>query len=394
MASLPEVVLQRGREGPVRRFHPWIFSGAVGSTTGNPTPGDMVIVRSPEGAHLATGFFEGGSIAVKIFSFGERAIDQSFWTEAIAGAWALRHTLGLTTSETTDSFRLVNAEGDGLPGLIIDLYGRTAVLQFHSRGMQRARDQIVRALEEVLGERLGAIYDKSEATLGGEREGARATRIREGAESGIITEHSHRFHIDIPGGQKTGFFLDQRDNRALVGRYARGRNVLNCFAYSGGFSVYALAGGAHLVHSVDASKPAVELLRRNIELNFPDGAPHEALTEDVLDLLPRAGNRFDLIILDPPAFVKHRKALAGGLRGYESINYQAIRQIRPDGVLFTFSCSQSVSVEVFRESVQKAAARARRQVRVLHELHQGPCHPVSLYHPEGAYLKGLVLSVA
>lgn len=393
------VTLAPGRESSVRRLHPWIFSGAIAASQGSPAPGDTVAILDSTGRHIATGHFSGGSLAVKVVAFEGRPLDKLFWVERLGSAWRLRRALGLTESTETNAFRLVNGEGDGLPGLIIDIYGSTAVLQCHSLGMARARADIVPALVSVAAGRLTAVFDKSSAALektSGETDRTDGFVWGEGSESIEMREGGLSFCLDLRTGQKTGFFLDQRENRALVGQLAAGRRVLNCFSYSGGFSLYALKGGAAYVESIDSSKGAIELAQKNVALNFGEataGGRHRGVAADCLDYLRGVGGAFDLIVLDPPAFAKHKKALDGGLRGYETINHLAIKHAKSGSFVATFSCSQVVTPDLFLKTVQKAASRAERRVRVLHELRQAPCHPASLHHPEGHYLKGLVLEV-
>jgi 23S rRNA (cytosine1962-C5)-methyltransferase len=394
------VVLAPGRESAVRRFHPWIFSGAIASMEGAPQPGDTVAIYDSRGEHIATGHYAGGSLAVKVVAFEGRPLDRLFWIERLGSAWRLRRALGLIDSTETDAFRLVNGEGDGLPGLIVDLYGEVAVLQAHSLAMARARDEIVAALIAVTEGRIRRVYDKSAATLersaGAEGNADQFVYGDDAEASVVMREGGLDFELDLRTGQKTGFFLDQRDNRALVGKLARGRRVLNCFSYSGGFSLYALQGGALYVESVDVSKGAIELANRNVARNFSDVTAqgrHKGVVADCLDYLRDIGGSYDLVVLDPPAFAKHKKALEGGLRGYESINHLAFKHAKAGSFVVTFSCSQVVTPDIFANTVQRAAGRAERRVRVLHELRQAPCHPRSLHHPEGHYLKGLVLEV-
>ena len=394
------VVLKRGKEDSLLRFHPWVFSGAIHHIEGRPDEGEVVRVVSSEGAFLAWGHIQIGSIAVRVLSFDEaEAIDASFWVRRLQVALDVRRRIGLVDDPATDCFRLVHGEGDGLPGLVVDVYGHTAVMQAHSVGMYVNRYAIADALVEVLGERATAIYCKSETTLPG-KAGMDETDgyLRGGALDDVAVENGLKFHVDWLGGQKTGFFVDQRDNRALLERYAAGRRVLNMFCYTGGFSFYAMRGGANLVHSVDSSARAIDITRENVSLNFPGDARHEAFADDAfhfLDVMPGidSPDGYDLIILDPPAFAKHRDAVRNALQGYRRLNAKAFRKIRPGGILFTFSCSQAINKDQFRTAVFTAAAQSGRSVRILHQLHQPADHPINIYHPEGEYLKGLVLYV-
>ena len=335
-----------------------------------------------------------GSIAVRVLTFEQEPIDDAFWQKRLGEALGVRQAIGLADSEAGDTYRLVHGEGDLLPGLVIDVYGKTAVMQAHSVGMHVSREQIAVALKQVMGERLDSIYYKSETTLPIKAaiDGGNGFLLGE-SHTDVAVENGLRFHIDWLKGQKTGFFVDQRENRSLLERYSHGRSVLNMFCYTGGFSVYALRGGAKLVHSVDSSSKAVELVRANVELNFPAEPRHEAFAEDAFRFLDDMTVSYDLVVLDPPAFAKHRDAVKNALRGYTKLNARAMEKIAPGGILFTFSCSQAVSKEQFRTAVFTAATLAHRQVRILHQLHQPADHPVSIYHPEGEYLKGLVLYV-
>ena len=391
-----QIILRKGKEESLQRFHPWVFSGAIHHTEGPRAleEGDLVEVLSSDGRFLATGHWQIGSIAVRVLTFRKGRIDQAFWQRRLASALAVRRAIGVCGRPDNDIFRLVHGEGDNLPGLVIDIYGQTAVMQAHSVGMHRCRHEVAEALREVMGERLTAIYYKSETTL--------PFKAQLGQENGFLwgesrddvaRENGLAFHIDWLKGQKTGFFVDQRDNRALVEHYARGRKVLNMFCYTGGFSVYAMRGGAETVHSVDSSAKAVELVEANMQLNFPGDNRHEAFAEDAFRYMDGMQTPYDLIILDPPAFAKHKDALRNALRGYTKLNAKAFEKIQPGGILFTFSCSQAVSKDQFRMAVFTAAAMARRKVRILHQLHQPADHPVNIYHPEGEYLKGLVLWV-
>ena len=406
--ELKNIILRKGKEESLGRFHPWIFSGAIHHTEGGKLEeGDLVEVLSSDGRFLAIGHWQIGSIAVRVLTFKKQPIDQAFWQKRLAAALDVRKAIGVAGREDNDIYRLVHGEGDNLPGLVIDVYGQTAVMQAHSVGMHVCRKELAKALKEVMGGSLQAIYYKSETTL--------PFKAQLGQENGFLLGESHddvarenglKFHIDWLKGQKTGFFVDQRDNRALVEHYAKGRKVLNMFCYTGGFSVYAMRGGAELVHSVDSSAKAVELVDANMELNFPGDSRHEAFAEDAFKFMEKPpsvspkgedkGNGkwpYDLIILDPPAFAKHKDALHNALRGYTKLNCKAFEKIQPGGILFTFSCSQAVNKDQFRMAVFTAAAMAKRKVRILHQLHQPADHPINIYHPEGEYLKGLVLYV-
>lgn len=388
------VILRRGKEESLKRFHPWIFSGAVMNLEGNPEEGDVVTVLDSQHNFLCQGHWQVGSIAVRVLTFEQEPIDDAFWQKRLGEALGVRQAIGLADSEAGDTYRLVHGEGDQLPGLVIDVYGKTAVMQAHSVGMHVSREQIAVALKLVMGERLDSIYYKSETTLPIKAaiDGGNGFLLGE-SHTDVAVENGLRFHIDWLKGQKTGFFVDQRENRSLLERYSHGRSVLNMFCYTGGFSVYALRGGAKLVHSVDSSSKAVELVRANVELNFPAEPRHEAFAEDAFRFLDDMTVPYDLVVLDPPAFAKHRDAVKNALRGYTKLNARAMEKIAPGGILFTFSCSQAVSKEQFRTAVFTAATLAHRQVRILHQLHQPADHPVSIYHPEGEYLKGLVLYV-
>lgn len=388
------VILRRGKEESLKRFHPWIFSGAVMNQEGNPEEGDVVTVLDSQHNFLCQGHWQVGSIAVRVLTFEQEPIDDAFWQKRLGEALGVRQAIGLADSEAGDTYRLVHGEGDLLPGLVIDVYGKTAVMQAHSVGMHVSREQIAVALKLVMGERLDSIYYKSETTLPIKAaiDGGNGFLLGE-SHTDVAVENGLRFHIDWLKGQKTGFFVDQRENRSLLERYSHGRSVLNMFCYTGGFSVYALRGGAKLVHSVDSSSKAVELVRANVELNFPAEPRHEAFAEDAFRFLDDMTVPYDLVVLDPPAFAKHRDAVKNALRGYTKLNARAMEKIAPGGILFTFSCSQAVSKEQFRTAVFTAATLAHRQVRILHQLHQPADHPVSIYHPEGEYLKGLVLYV-
>ena len=388
------VILKRGKEESLQRFHPWIFSGAIQRIEGKPEEGDVVTVYTNDHKFIARGHVQVGSIAVRVLTFNDEPVDQVFWTRRIATAFDLRERTGISSREDNNTYRLVHGEGDNLPGLIVDIYGDTAVMQAHSVGMHVSRMEIAKAMQEVLGDKLKNIYYKSDTTLPYKADINKDNGYILGGNAGnISTEYGLKFHIDWLRGQKTGFFVDQRENRSLLEKYAKGRKLLNMFCYTGGFSIYALRGGAEIVHSVDSSSKAIDLTNANVEINFPGDTRHTAYAEDAFDFLDRMGNNYNLIILDPPAFAKHRDSLRNALIGYRRLNAKAIEKIQPGGILFTFSCSQVVSKENFRTAVFTAAAMAKRNVRILHQLTQPADHPVSIYHPEGEYLKGLVLYV-
>lgn len=393
--SYKRVYLKSGKEESLKRFHPWIFSGAIAYAEGEPEEGEVVDVYTSKKEFIACGHFQIGSIAVRVLSFAQETVDRVFWVRKLESARALRVALGLIGNPQTDTYRLVHGEGDNLPGLIIDIYGSTAVMQAHSAGMHVCRLEIADALIQVMGDTVRNIYYKSETTLPFKADLLAKENgfIKGGSTDNVAMENGLRFHVDWLKGQKTGFFVDQRENRHLLERYASGRNVLNMFCYTGGFSFYAMRGGAKLVHSVDSSAKAIDLTNENVKLNFPDDPRHQAYAEDAFKFLDRMGDQYDLIILDPPAFAKHRDALRNALRGYTKLNAKAFEKIRPGGILFTFSCSQVVTKENFRNAVFTAAAQAGRSVRILHQLTQPGDHPVNIYHPEGEYLKGLVLYV-
>ena len=386
--------LKRGKEESLDRFHPWVFSGALTEMPDDIDEGSLVAIESHDGRHIGVGHFQIGSIAVRMLSFDNEPIDAAFYRRRLTEAYRLRQTLGLRR-EDNDAFRLVHGEGDFLPGLVVDIYGPTAVVQAHSPGMHFARDIIARELVALPDAGIDNVYYKSETTLPYKaRLDPQNDYIIGGYQTDIATENGLRFHVDWLRGQKTGFFVDQRDNRALLERYSAGRNVLNMFCYTGGFSVYAMRGGARGVTSVDSSAKAVSLTEANINLNFPGDTRHKAVAEDAFKFLDNISEgEYDLIILDPPAFAKHRSALRNALRGYQRLNARAFERIAPGGVLFTFSCSQAVSKEQFRLAVFSAAAQTGRKVRILHQLTQPADHPVNIYHPEGEYLKGLILYV-
>ena len=392
--STTSLYLKRGKEESLKRFHPWIFSGAVQRIDGNPNEGEIVDVYTSEGYFIAKGHWQIGSIAVRVLTFENEDIDIDFWKTRLQTALNVRRSIGVSGVENNNTYRLVHGEGDCLPGLIKDIYGQNAVMQAHSVGMHLDRNIIAEALCSVMGGELKSIYYKSETTLPfkaglGQENGF----IYGSSDDNVSIENGLKFHIDWLKGQKTGFFVDQRDNRSLVEHYSKGKNVLNMFCYTGGFSVYSMRGGANLVHSVDSSSKAIDLVNANMELNFPSDARHEAFAEDAFKYLDRMTVPYDLIILDPPAFAKHKDALKNAIRGYTKLNAKAFEKIQPGGILFTFSCSQAVNKDQFRMAVFTAAAMSGRSVRILHQLHQPADHPINIYHPEGEYLKGLVLYV-
>ena len=386
--------LRRGKEESLDRFHPWVFSGALVAMPDNIDEGDLVYVEASDGRRIGTGHFQIGSIAVRMLTFADEAIDDDFYRRRLEEALRLRRALGLIRPDN-DAYRLVHGEGDFLPGLVIDVYGPTAVLQAHSPGMHFARDIIARQLVSLPDTGIRNVYYKSETTLPYKAHlDPQNQYIIGSAENDIATENGLRFRIDWLRGQKTGFFVDQRDNRSLLEHYSHGRSVLNMFCYTGGFSVYAMRGGARQVTSVDSSAKAITLTDANVKLNFPGDKRHQAVAEDAFKFLDNIDtNAYDLIILDPPAFAKHRSALRNALRGYQKLNAKAFEKIASGGIIFTFSCSQAVSKEQFRLAVFSAAAQTGRKVRILHQLTQPADHPVNIYHPEGEYLKGLILYV-
>ncbi|MDE5567281.1 MAG: class I SAM-dependent rRNA methyltransferase [Muribaculaceae bacterium] len=392
--NIPTLRLRRGKEESLDRFHPWVFSGALVAMPDNIDEGDLVYVEAADGRRIGTGHFQIGSIAVRMLSFGDEPIDEDFYGRRLAEALKLRRTLGLVRPDN-DAYRLVHGEGDFLPGLVIDVYGPTAVIQAHSPGMHFARDIIARQLVALPDTGIRNVYYKSETTLPYKAHlDPQNQYIIGSAENDIATENGLRFRIDWLRGQKTGFFVDQRDNRSLLEHYSAGRTVLNMFCYTGGFSVYAMRGGAREVCSVDSSAKAITLTDANIALNFPSDNRHKAVAEDAFKFLDNIEqDAYDLIILDPPAFAKHRSALRNALRGYQRLNAKAFEKIASGGIIFTFSCSQAVSKEQFRLAVFSAAAQTGRKVRILHQLTQPADHPVNIYHPEGEYLKGLILYV-
>lgn len=391
-----KIFLKPKKEDSLLRFHPWVFSGAIQRISGNPKEGDVVDVYSSGNEYLATGHYQVGSIAVRILSFEGEHPDQAFWEKRISEAFLLRKRLGLVDNTFNNTYRLVHGEGDCLPGLVVDVYGPTAVLQAHSVGMHMVRMELAQAIVKVMEGRVENVYYKSETTLPFKANVDSENGYLIGAcdDQCLAMEYGLKFHVDWLRGQKTGFFVDQRENRSLLEKYAKDRNVLNMFCYTGGFSFYAMRGGAKLVHSVDSSAKAIDLTNKNVELNFPGDSRHEAFATDAFKfLVDMEPNKYDLIILDPPAFAKHREVLRNALQGYKKLNAKAFEKIKKGGVLFTFSCSQAVNKEQFRLAVFSAAAMSGRNVRILHQLTQPADHPINIYHPEGEYLKGLVLYV-
>ena len=400
---MKQVRLRKGKEESLRRFHPWVFSGAIASIDEGIQEGDVVRVVTNTGDFIAVGHYQEGSIAVRVLTFSDVQIDDEFWHSRLSSALQMRQAIGIADNPNNNTYRLVHGEGDNLPGLIIDVYDETAVMQAHSIGMHLCRKEIARALNEVMDGRVKHIYYKSETTLPFMTADDMNGFLVGGSDNNIATENGLKFRVDWLKGQKTGFFVDQRENRSLLEKFSKGKRVLNMFCYTGGFSFYAMRGGAELVHSVDSSAKAIELTKQNVELNFPGDARHEAYCEDAFKFLegigmPKANSQkptasYNLIILDPPAFAKHRGALHNALKGYTRLNQKAFEKIEHGGILFTFSCSQVVTKDHFRNAVFTAAALAKRKVRILHQLHQPADHPINIYHPEGEYLKGLVLYV-
>ena len=385
------IILKKGSEEFLKRFHPWVFSGAI-SKMDPCEDGDLVTVYTHAGELIGTGHYQLGSIAVRMLCFDDTIIDGDYYYNRLLAAYNTRVSLNLIR-EDNNSFRLVHGEGDFLPGLVVDIYGNTAVMQAHSPGMHFARNTIAEALVKLPEGIVKNVYYKSETTLPYITRDTENYYIIGGYDTNIALENGLKFHVDWLRGQKTGFFVDQRENRSLLEKYAKGRKVLNMFCYTGGFSFYAMRGGAQAVHSVDSSSKAISLTRENVELNFPGDTRHEAFAEDAFKFLNEMDNSYDLIILDPPAFAKHKSALKNALIGYRKINAKAFEKIQKGGILFTFSCSQAVSKEQFRLAVFSAAAQSGRKVRILHQLTQPADHPINIYHPEGEYLKGLVLYV-
>ena len=396
MNTFSKVMLNPGKDDAVRRFHPWIFSGAINKIHGEVADGDVVEVYSSHDEYLCTGHIQNGSIAIRIFSFEKIVPDRIFWKSKILDAYNYRKQLGLVDNRDTNVYRLVHGEGDNLPGLIIDYYNGCIVMQAHSIGMHLIREEITEVLKEIYDGKLISVYDKSLETLPKESE----LDIKDGylfGNSGTaeVLENGHKFFVDWETGQKTGFFIDQRENRKLLEKFSLNKNVLNTFSYSGGFSVYALKSGASEVHSVDSSKKAIELTTDNVNLNLNniESGKHMAFQSDVNEFLKDIEKKYDVIILDPPAYAKHQDARRNAIQGYKRLNLQAIKQIKKGGFLFTFSCSQVIDKNLFKSTVISAAILSGRKVKILHQLSQPADHPVNAYHPEGEYLKGLVLYI-
>ena len=394
MKMYKKIYLKRGKEESLKRFHPWVFSGAIHHADDGIQEGEIVRVLTNEGEFIAVGHYQVGSIAVRVLSFHDVAIDESFWESRLTAAFDVRKAIGVAQNPNNNTYRLVHGEGDNLPGLIIDCYGQTAVMQAHSVGMHVCREAVCKALVKVMGDNIQHIFYKSETTLPFKAGlGQENDFLYGGSDDNIAIENGLKFRVDWLRGQKTGFFVDQRENRALLESYSKDRSVLNMFCYTGGFSVYAMRGGAKLVHSVDSSAKAIDLTNANVEMNFPGDERHHAFCDDAFKYLDANDDKYDLMILDPPAFAKHRAALHNALKGYTRLNVKGFERIKNGGILFTFSCSQVVTKEQFRNAVFTAAAQAGRKVRILHQLHQPADHPINIYHPEGEYLKGLVLYV-
>ena len=408
---MKQVRLRKGKEESLKRFHPWVFSGAIANIDEGIQEGEVVRVVTNSGDFIAVGHYQEGSIAVRVLTFSDVQIDDDFWHSRLASALQMRQAIGIADNPNNNTYRLVHGEGDNLPGLIIDVYSKTAVMQAHSIGMHLCRKAVAHALKDVMESRISHIYYKSETTLPfmtaddmiatphfDTDEVLKNGFLLGGSDDNIALENGLKFRVDWLKGQKTGFFVDQRENRSLLEKFSKGKRVLNMFCYTGGFSFYAMRGGAELVHSVDSSAKAIELTKQNVELNFPNDPRHEAFCEDAFKFLEGSvanGSAigYNLIILDPPAFAKHRGALHNALKGYTRLNQKAFEKIEKGGILFTFSCSQVVTKDHFRNAVFTAAALAKRKVRILHQLHQPADHPINIYHPEGEYLKGLVLYV-
>lgn len=389
-----KIVLKSGKDQSARRFHPWIFSGAIKKMYGNALEGDLVDVYDNKDELLGTGHYSPGSIAVRIITFDGEEVNEDFWKSRFQNAYELRQKLELVNNTETNLYRLIHAEGDNMPGLIIDVYGKTAVVQCHSIGMWENRMLFATILKELYGDNLNAVYDKSAESLPKNNTTGAVSGYLLGDDSDpVAMEFGLKFHVDWLRGQKTGFFIDQRENRHLLEFYSKDRNVLNMFCYTGGFSFYAMRGGAKVVHSVDSSARAIDITNQNVEMNFPEDSRHEAYAVDAFKFMDDIKDKYDLIVLDPPAFAKHRNVLSNAVQGYKRLNVKAFHNIKKGGILFTYSCSQVVSADLFRKTVFTAAAISGRKVRILHQMTQPADHPINIYHPESEYLKGLVLMV-
>lgn len=394
MNNYTKIILKSGKEKSIQRFHPWVFSGAIEAVTKELNNGDIVEVYDSKKQYLATGHYQDeGSIAVRIFSFEKREINEDFWKEKLQKAIYLRETIGLLGSQNTNALRLIHGEGDGIPGLIIDYYNGNAVIQFHAYGMFLLKDTFVKLLIELLGNSLKTVYDKSGNTLSGNYEHANEFLYQNTSSEIIVKEFDNQYYIDIIEGQKTGFFIDQRDNRKLLELFCKNKKVLNVFSYTGGFSVSALKGGANMVHSVDSSQKAIDLTNKNIELNFGQTEKHQAFAVDAFDFIDKMDEDYDVVVLDPPAFAKQLHLKEKGLKGYRNINLKVIQKMKKGSILFTFSCSQAISKDDFRTMIFSASALAGKELKILHQLSQGADHPINIYHPESEYLKGLVLYI-
>ncbi len=393
MQEFPKVYLKPGRDHSLKRFHLWVFSGAIKGLSGKPEEGDIVEVVDASGNYLATGHIQNGSITVRIISFEKTDAGKDFWKKKFEKVFEMRKALGFFNNPETNVFRLVHGEGDGFPGLIVDFYNGVVVIQAHSVGMWRHRDLFADLIKEILGESCVAVYDKSESTLHTAVEDSVEKFLVGKSENVVVKEYGNIFEIDFQTGQKTGFFIDQRESRKLLANYCKEKKVANIFSYTGGFSVYAAAAGATLVDSLDASEKAIDLAKKNMQINFGEKAEHRYFTQDAFEFFKSNETNYDVIVLDPPAFAKHKQALNNALKAYRRINEAAIRNLNANGILFTFSCSQVVSKDEFRKTIFSAAANTGRSVRILHQLTQPADHPINIYHPEGEYLKGLVLFV-
>ena len=391
--SVTKILLKPGKEQSIKRFHPWVFSGAIQKVEGQAHNGDIVDVLDSKGLYLGTGHAAEGSIAVRLFSFTGYDDPANFWLSKIQSAFDLRKRLGFISNNETNIYRLVNAEGDGLPGLIVDVYGKTAVIQTHSVGMYEQRQTIADSIMKVYGGEILSVYDRGDGKAGTANGDAKGAYLIGMKQDSVCLEHGCKFSVDWEEGQKTGFFIDQRENRKLLGDYSAGKKVLNTFCYTGGFSIYALKSGAILAHSLDSSQKALDLAVQNATLNGFDSASHDVIKADAVEYMKSLREDYDVIVLDPPAFAKHLSARHKAVQGYIRINEAAIRQIKPGGIIFTFSCSQAIDKKLFRDSLLAASINAGRKVRILHQLHQPADHPISIYHPEGEYLKGFVIEV-